>query len=417
MSDGQWRVSSRLSRAIFVAITLFAASCAPPVPTAGSLIAISEIGSPAGAASAQPNLSKTADGRFILSWLEPGSEKNYALRFALSQEGGWSKPYTVTTDLDKASNSVDFPAVVGLSNGGLAAHWNAKVGNLPYATHIQISFSSDEGKSWSEVIIPHRDRTQTEHGFASLAESSDGGLSVVWIDGRETAFNKDKGYFTGQMALRGTTVKTGATLGQEFLLDERVCDCCHTSSALTSNGLLVAYRDRSEREVRDISIARFKDGRWIQSSTPSNDNWHIEGCPINGPAISAEGDQVALAWYTDANESARVYVAFSNDGGETFGKPFQVDDGNPGGRVDVVTLPDGGAFVTWIEMRGVEAEMRARRIRRDGRRLDSQTLGAANKALTSGFSRIERIRDKVMFAWTDVSNPSRVRTVIASVRN
>jgi hypothetical protein len=45
------------------------------------------------------------------------------------------------------------------------------------------------------------------------------------------------------------------TLGKEALLDGRVCECCQTSSASTPDGMAVVYRDRSEKEVRDISIA------------------------------------------------------------------------------------------------------------------------------------------------------------------
>src|SRR5262245_23371936 len=55
--------------------------------------AVSEIDSPAGAGSVEPNLSVGPDGRVYLSWLEPVQPKEYALKFAVRARGGnWSTP-------------------------------------------------------------------------------------------------------------------------------------------------------------------------------------------------------------------------------------------------------------------------------------------------------------------------------------
>jgi hypothetical protein len=43
-----------------------------------------------------------------------------------------------------------------------------------------------------------------------------------------------------------------------------------------------------------------------------SDNWKIDACPVNGPAIAATGRRVAVAWFTAANDTARVKLAFSS---------------------------------------------------------------------------------------------------------
>ena len=51
---------------------------------------------------------------------------------------------------------------------------------------------------------------------------------------------------------------------------------------MTADGPVVVYRDRSEQEIRDISIVRLHDGKWSQPSSVFEDNWKINGCPVNG---------------------------------------------------------------------------------------------------------------------------------------
>ncbi len=118
-------------------------------------------------------------------------------------------------------------------------------------------------------------------------------------------------------------------LYDENLLDERICECCHTSAARTSNGIILAYRDRSDEEIRDISVVRWQDGMWSAPQTVYKDDWHILGCPVNGPAVAAAGDQVVLAWFTAAQDIPRIQLSFSIDEEQSFGVPIQADDGSP----------------------------------------------------------------------------------------
>src|SRR5918995_1514637 len=129
------------------------------------------------------------------------------------------------------------------------------------------------------------------------------------------------------MSLVHTTLDSDGRLGPETVLDGRVCDCCQTDAAQAQGATVVVYRDRSEKEVRDMSIVRFVEGRWLPPRPLASDGWEINGCPVNGPAIAAVGADVAVAWFAAPADKPRVMVAFSTDSGATFGSPIRADEG------------------------------------------------------------------------------------------
>ena len=269
---------------------------------------------------------------------------------------------------------------------------------------MKISFSRDEGRTWSAPVMPHHDGTRTEHGFVSFAPWPGGGVGLVWLDGRDyarfaTAEHHGAELMKAEMALRSTIFRNG-TQAAEMVVDSRVCDCCPTALTSTDNGLVVAYRDRSPSEVRDIFVARFEDGRWLPGRAVHEDNWKIAACPVNGPALASRGKRVAIAWFTVVNGEGRVNVAHSADAGATFGAPQRVDDGRPEGRVDVVVLEDGSAIVQWIERLEPGAEVRMRRVTADGRIGPATRVATITSDRASGYPRIVAAGNELVFAWT-----------------
>jgi len=260
--------------------------------------------------------------------------------------------------------------------------------------------------------VPHRDGTKTQHGFVSMLPWSQEKLLLVWLDGRNMSGAGPDDTGTGAMTLRFTTLDRQGRPANETLLDERVCTCCQIAAALTSNGVVVAYRDRSQEEVRDISIVRFHQGRWTEPRTLYEDGWEIAGCPVNGPAISADSHRVAVTWFTAANDNPRVSVAFSNDGGATFDEPIRVDERGAVGRVDIILLPDGAALVSWLELTAKGEEIRVRRVRSEGPPDQAITLVRSTSGRTSGFPRMVRKNSEVYIAWTQPGKPLTIRSAV-----
>jgi hypothetical protein len=360
---------------------------------------VREIPSPAGTGSGQPNLAVAPDGRVYLSWIDRLGEGRFALRFAVKEGAAWSSPKTIAEGANWFVNWADFPSLIALPDGSLAAHWLVKSGAGTYAYDVNIARSFDGGQTWSKPFVPHRDGTPTEHGFVSMFPSHDGLLAAVWLDGREMKADSG-GHGHGNMTLRYVKIRRDGTLADEAALDAKVCECCQTSAAVTANGPIVVYRDRSDEEIRDISVMRYQAGKWTAPRSIHRDGWQINACPVNGPSVAASGKRVAVGWYTAANNQPRVRLAFSNDAGETFTEPITVDDGNAVGRTEVLLLDDGSAMVIWLERITGGGEVRLRRVRADGKRDESMTITASGTARSNGFPQIARSGNKLIFAWT-----------------
>ena len=366
--------------------------------------------SPAAPGSAEPNLVAGEDGRVYLTWIEPGPDSSHVLRFSTLQGDAWTEPRTIARGADWFVNWADFPSLSVLPGGRLAAHWLQKSGAGTYAYDVRVAQSADGGQTWGPGVVPHSDRSPSEHGFASLWAAGDS-VGAVWLDGRKygAAGEGEK----GEMMLISALVDASGAPGAERVLDARVCDCCQTGMAVTSAGPIVVYRDRSPDEIRDIYAVRFVSGAWEAPKPVHADGWKIAACPVNGPQVSADGDFVAVAWFTAARDTARVYAAFSRDAGATFGAPVRIDDGNPAGRVDVEVVP-GGALVSWVERAGGEsAEVRVRHVAADGKLGAPRTVASSSAERASGFPRMAISNGNVVFAYTVPGKPSQVQVARA----
>ena len=371
-----------------------------------------DIPSPSGPGATEPNFSVAPNGRVYMSWLEP-ADTGYALRIASYDGKAWSAPSTVRTGTDFFVNWADFPSVQVLNGKRLAAHWLQRAGKGTYAYHVRVALSNDDGRTWGTPFTLHRDTSPTEHGFVTLWAEGDR-LGAAWLDGRK--YNKEGHNPSNEMMLASTTVDARGRRGEEVVLDGRTCDCCQNSAAVTAKGPIVAYRDRSPDEIRDIYVARRVNGRWLPGKPVHQDSWKIAACPVNGPAVDASGQRAAVAWFTAASDSPRVKVAFSSNAGETFGSPIRVDGGAPGGRVDVALLADGSALVSWIErVGGDQAAVRVRKVTPNGRAGEPITIATSSAARASGFPRMALTGGDVMFAWTVPGRPSAIKVARRAV--
>jgi hypothetical protein len=365
--------------------------------------AVEPLASPAGANSSAPQLTVEGD-RVVLSWIER-SGRQAALKFAERTAGGWSDPRVVVSSDHLMVNSADVPSVRPLPDGTLAAHWMEENGPDPEAYDLRVAWSAD-GRSWSAPVAPNRDKTVSQHGFGSWFPMADGGTGFVWLDGRATHGDE------GDMQLRAAMFDKSHKQLSDTVIDSRVCECCPTSVALTADGPIVAFRNRSAGEIRDIYVTRLAAGRWSMPIPVHRDNFKIEGCPVNGPAIAARGRDVVVAWFTAPKDVNRSYLAFSHDGGRTFGVPVRADDVESLGRVVVALKKDGSAVVGWVESSGQTPQFSIRRVQANGTR--SAAVVVANQSGTR-YPRLALARDEVVLAWTESEQESsRVKTARAA---
>lgn len=367
----------------------------------------------------EPNLFASKTGDIYLSWVAYLDDTTNILQYARLEEGAWNTPTEIARGTDWFVNWADFPslAVFRGKQEALAAHWLQKSANGTYDYDVRVSISKDEGKNWSPSFIPHTDGISAEHGFVTLLPLDNDRLLATWLDGRNTKSPAGEGHDdhkhgqNGAMTLRTAEFDVNGQLYEEAELDNRICDCCQTDAALTALGPVVVYRDRSEREIRDIYIVRKLDGEWTSPKPVFADNWRIAGCPVNGPAVAARNQQLAVAWFTGAEEQNRVKLALSEDAGASFTPAFTIDDGNPIGRVDIVFTATGEALVSWIEQVEGGGEIRVAKVDQTGKQGESITLTSTGVSRQSGFPILEAHENGYMLAWTSGEEKTTVRTL------
>jgi len=294
---------------------------------------------PSAAGSFQPNWSVTPDGGALLSWVEPGKNDSLSLRYAVRHGANWSEPHTIATQRHFFRHPAELPEVAQLGEHQWLAHWVEMPKEESEAEYVYTSASTD-GMHWTVPVMAHRDRAPVQHGLASMVPSGAGESSVFWLQG-----GKDE---EAPTALMRTIVDVSGREVREERLAPDVCACCPTAVAKTSKGLLLAYRDHTPQDIRDISVLRLENGKWSQPKKLYADNWHINACPTNAASVAATGDKVAIAWFTSAQDAPKTEIAFSSDSGSTFSKPSTVSTGHSFGYTSVV-LDDSGAIVSWLE--------------------------------------------------------------------
>lgn len=399
-------IASRASVAFVLVATLSVANAAG-VSTRGD--APIRIDPPATKGAIAPNLSVSSRG-VLASWIEPAANGSNRLRVARLTGSGWNRPSTIVETKNLVANWADVPSVVEGPGGILVAHWAERA--VPGEGHfydVMLALSPDGGRRWARVGSPHRKGVPAEHGFVSLVPEEDS-VRAIWLDGSSTAVSPH-----GGTTLRSALV--GLTPGRNQQLDGRVCDCCSTSAARTSDASVVAYRDRTDDEVRDISVVRIGASGPESPVRVHEDGWRIPGCPVNGPAIVASGERVAVAWYTYAESRPRVVVAFSSDGARTFGAPILVDAADdqvaPIGRVSIAWASTDArdVFVTWVAAVREDAELRVRRISSTGQIGEHRVLARTRADRQSGFPRLARDGTRFVVAWTDATRGTRIRAL------
>ncbi|MBX2945816.1 MAG: exo-alpha-sialidase [Cyclobacteriaceae bacterium] len=359
--------------------------------------------SPGQSPSSEPYLFTAPSGKVFLSWIEQQDSINF-LKMAAWEGEGWSEPRLITSGTNWFVNWADYPMAISNDQEKFIAHYLEKSADGTFTYDVKVATSHD-GITWSTPFTLHDDGKEAEHGFVSWVPYGEN-FFVSWLDGRntvsdDTTNHSDHGHH-GEMSLRAAVLNTEGMKIEEWELDTRTCDCCQTTSTITTNGPVVIYRDRSDEEVRDISIVRLVNNQWTKPKAIYQDNWEIKGCPVNGPRCEAIGNTLAIAWFTMANNDPAVKVVFSTDGGETFSAPIRIDDGEAIGRVDLVMLDENTAMVSWME----GSQIKILQVNKNGSKGKSMIVASSSQARASGFPQLTKTKDGAMMAWTDSESRS-----------
>ncbi len=373
------------------------------------------IGNPTASGSGMLNIANSSNTLYF-SWIEEIPDGGHGLKYATYANQRWYETNEIARGDNWFVNWADFPTMAVFEDGRMAAHYLQKSGEGTFHYDVVLKFYNPETESWSEPELLNTDGLQAEHGFVSLLPLDNGNLMAVWLDGRKTATansdmeSHDHGH-AGEMTLRAALFDADFNRTEEWELDGRICDCCQTSATQSGDKVFVVYRDRSDEEIRDISMVTFDGNVWTEPTKLHDDNWNIAGCPVNGPSITSNGENILAAWFTMADGSPKIQYKLSADGGENFGSAIQLN-GNPGpGRVQVVSLDNRDSFVAiWLENVDNVVQVLAAEIDNRGEVIEKFIVGESSESRASGFPRVGYNGEGLLFAWVGSEGESAVTT-------
>jgi BNR repeat-like domain len=350
----------------------------------GQNLKVEPAANPTGPGSSQVNWSMTLDGNALLSWLESD-----VLKYSIRKGGQWSEPRTIAAHRKFFHHPAEVPEVIAMPGGSYLAHWIEAPKTDSEAEFVYVSASRD-GIKWTTPAMAHHDKSDVEHGLASMAANSDKDASLFWL---QSLNGPDK----PTSLMRSVISADGNEIKEEQLAPD-VCECCPTAVTRTQRGLLLAYRAHTKDDIRDIAVTRLESGRWTSPKIVYPDKWQVDACPVNAASVAAKGEKVVISWYTSAGDKPRVELSLSGDSGATFSKAVVVSTGDAYGYTSIAIDDAGGAYVSWLERGADGAKVLARHVSADGMAGPAAQVAAGTRK-TLGYPKIVRAGNETWIAW------------------
>ena len=365
--------------------------------------------------NAQPSLV-SGEGSLSLSWISSNEGNKSTLNFSQLKEGKWTNTQTMATGSNWFVNWADFPAHA-INENLILSSYLKKSDSGTYTYDVILSLQKLSGEKVKEDFLLNTDGVKAEHGFVSIIPNHNQGFFITWLDGRNTVDNDLDGHHK-PMTIRFAEITNKGDVIDESELDSATCDCCQTSIAVTNKGPVVVYRDRSDKEVRDIYIARKINGIWGVPTPIHNDGWEINGCPVNGPKVASNSNNLAISWFTVSNEKPTVNLSFSKSNGASFGTLIKINDDDAIGRVDVAFLNPQEVLVSYIEGDDVGTYLRIKKVSIDGKVSAPITISKIDGGRNSGVPQLEILDNEAFIVWTIFEGKkNQLKTVKLSFKN
>jgi hypothetical protein len=365
--------------------------------------------------NAQPSLV-SSNGSLSLTWISTAEDMNASLNFRQFKDEKWTNPQTLAIGSDWFVNWADFPTHA-ISGDQVLTSYLKKSASGTYTYDVFLNLQKLSGEKIKEDFILNTDGFKAEHGFVSIVAKDNEGFFITWLDGRNTVA-KEVGGNHKPMTIRFAEITNTGDIINEIELDSSVCDCCQTSITHTNKGPLVVYRDRGEKEVRDIYITRNIDDVWETPIPVHTDGWVIYGCPVNGPKVVSNSNNLAVSWFTVSDGKPVVNLSFSEFYGSSFGNPIKINDHDAIGRVDVAFLNDEEVLVSYIEGDDVGTYLRIKKVSIAGKVSEPITISKIDSGRNTGVPQLEILDNEIFIVWTVFMNENnQLKTVKLSSKD
>lgn len=237
------------------------------------------------------------------------------------------------------------------------------------ATHIRTAKSRDGGRTFALPVTLQTSGAAGDRGWPALAFDQRGAVHAIWLDHRGLAAGRTAAGPAGHQrgaAYDGVAMAQRSGLyyasvagirASERELARGVCYCCKTALAAGPDGtLFAAWRHVYPGNVRDMALTLSRDrGRTFSApARVSEDQWAINGCPDDGPAIAVDARGTAhLVWPTvidGPKPEGALFYASTRDGVQFTPRVRIPTLGGPKpSHPQIVVDGEGSVFAAWDE--------------------------------------------------------------------
>lgn len=248
-----------------------------------------------------------------------------------------------------AQNKGYFPVALHLKDSRIAVIMRAGVGHLGITGRLEMIFSSDEGRTWSEPVIvadsPSDDRNP------AFGQADDGTLVVAYW---RTANYDDQGKYNPNLNMPVNTWVTRSfdggktwTPSQEIDVSEIGVGSPYGRILTLADGSLLMNIYGSEVRLPNQVVNEAVNFSYLYRSADRGQTWQRWSAGIKGfneTSVVAKSDGTLLAALRCQADSA-TYLASSSDGGRTWTQPVLLTPKymHPS---DLVSLPNGEILLT-----------------------------------------------------------------------
>ena len=377
-----------------------------------------------GRRNATPTIA--AEGQFVaVAW--GGAEASGATDVfaAVSRDGGraFAAPVRVNhIDADARVNGEQPPYVALVRRAGrepvIVVVWTTKGAN---GTTLLQARSGDGGRSFSPAVLVPGTDAPGNRGWEAIAVEPGGRVDAVWLDHRELAH--DPSMAASHHDHKGAGKRDGVAMAQKSKLffasldgeaaprpvAGGVCYCCKTALVSAGGALYAAWRHVYPGNLRDMAFTMSRDGgrTFAPPLRVSEDQWALEGCPDDGPAMTVDAqNRIHIVWPTlvsgataGVEPNTALFYAMSTDGKQFTPRVRIPTEGTPH-HPRITVGSDASLTVAWDELANGSRHVAIGRGTSD----DGGRPRFHREALTSGgssiYPAIAVASDGVVAAWT-----------------
>jgi len=233
-------------------------------------------------------------------------------------------------------------------DGSIHAAWANDAHNKVF-----YSRSTDGGRNFT---LPRNVAPEKGLDGPSIAADANGNVYVVWMAGEARGGAAASLIHLTKSADNGATFSAAEPIATNYP-NNAACACCNLKAFIGPGGRFFIGLRGANNNIRDVHLLRATpDGSRFEAFRVSEDNWRLEGCPMQGPWVETapDGRVLTVAW----SSQGQVYYAISADGGMIF-SPRSMPLTRPGSpRRDPLALRNarGEILFAWVEQSALRWE-------------------------------------------------------------